>query len=954
MMNIYESLKGSPIRGQISPAMRKVFDNMVTRSERVPQIAEALKARVQPELPPKIAKEDLSNYYKATKAAKAMGIDTSLMTNRAEVIKAIEAKRAEAKAIDAQSRAEIPTPFDREAFLASKPIQQGVESGVAQMIAEGKSPDQIYAKMEADGFARAQDIVRQLERSAKTANAAQTSGGRSMINDIKQIRSALDMPGLLTDAAVNAEAQRRIDAQGADAIAKELITKPLFDAYDNATAIKAIDALNENMITETGLNKDAYVIAHQLTNKLLEAKGAQARALRTGRDILPPAQRNKADFLEALRIKPDKIRFKNASEIALEQAAQTEKVLAQLKKDGIDPTKWGDEQWGDNEVVKELYQKTAQATSGPQSKLMEWYYFSLLSGSATVPRNIAGNELHMFKKYVLDETVRATVNLFFQAPGASKFRDLAPILNALYNPLNRWKYLQTFMRSWKSGEAIVSKKYGSESETVEQPERYGAIGGFKGTVVRKLSKDLMQATDEASKHMIMDFSVGIEARKAADKLGLKANSPEYAEFINQEINDANSVSSRKAYEGARDALYQGDLGETGKALVTLRNSNMLLRMLFPFVKTPINILKKGMGTINPYGGVRELIEGMRESDQVKLVNGIANLIVSIGAMYGIYSVKDNISGAAPLRYRDEKNKEGVMPAYSVRVGDKLLNYRFLEPLATAMALGRDSLTAIEAGGDTEEAIKKITFAFGAQIKDKAFLKTIGQMATMFDRPDNFMNWMVDTGATFTNPALFRQIERASTPYMMETGVIGKGSEAIGESVKAKMLPNIMGIGKDKLRPKVNIWGEDRRTSYDDPENMTTLGKSADFFTRLLSPMGVKKQSDFAGEQLIYNWNKQTEGTDKNPYNPDDMDKYFEFKGTKYYYNREEWYKVQKVAGLIAKSKLEDKISERADSGDPVNIANPSEKDIMLVKKILTDSRAIARNEIMKDRGLIQR
>jgi hypothetical protein len=119
-------------------------------------------------------------------------------------------------------------------------------------------------------------------------------------------------------------------------------------------------------------------------------------------------------------------------------------------------------------------------------------------------------------------------------------------------------------------------------------------------------------------------------------------------------------------------------------------------------------------------------------------------------------------------------------------------------------------------------------------------------------------------------------------------------------------------------------------------------------------MGVKKQSDFAGEQLIYNWNKQTEGTDKNPYNPDDMDKYFEFKGTKYYYNREEWYKVQKVAGLIAKSKLDDKIRERADSSDPINIANPSEKDIMLVKELITSGRQIARNEIMKDRGLIQR
>lgn len=973
MRDIYQNITQGPLKVKISPEMRKVFDKLITRSERIPEITKRMQdaqAR-QASMPPIATK----NFFDAGNQAKAMGIDVKGMTSKTQIDAKIAKNTSGLMDAEARYRDAIPKPFDRDAFVASKPIQEGVSSGVMKMIKDNKRPDLIYNKLEEDGFANAANMYKQIKRSQKRASQTLTEEGRDIDKNVDMLRAAADQPGRMAIEQLKSDIAQKAQTLPPEQTASELINKEHFSPEDYVLAPRILDILAKKTYESGKRNDDMYMLASTLSNKMYEAKGDWGRIGRLLRDVLPPAERNRATFHSILMSNPGKgiigaVKTKifgdNPEARLKAQADKYDSVIKTLKQQGMDIAKWGDEQWSDPDLVKALAQKASTEMSSGKGKFMEYYIGNLLSGPQTHVTNVLGNEMNIQQQFVLNRIAEASFNTLFNKPGAAQLRDIMPIVRSTWSLPNARKYFNTFIDAWYKGESTISEKYkAKEGQTVvEKPEQVEAIKGTFGKVVRKISKDVLVGLDEAAKQKIMDFEVAYQAKLRARKMGIPEDAPEFQRFIDKEVADPMSASSQKAMDNARVALFQGELGVFGKQLLKIRGGSTLAGFLFPFVTTPINIFKTGIKISTGYGGVRDILKSidfknMTVADKELFVKGAAQSLVTLGYLATIYANKDKISGSQPLRYSEEKAQEGVLPAYSIRFMGKNWSYRRIEPFASIVALQRDFIEALDQNskGASDKALKSMANAVGNQLKDKFYLRTFATFSKFMENPDSFRDWATTAGMSLINPAVSRQTEQAFGNYVYETRPLKEKGQML-ESLAYKAIPwakqygianplQKMGfdVGPDKLlqpaHPKVDKWGNDVKVSADYKDVTDEKVQGALF--RLFSPVLSKPVSPFERDHIIYNYNKNTIGTEREPFLPAELKKFYtddKYK-TDVYYNRDEWYNVQRIAGKTAAKRIDEYIEQRKADGEPIDINNPSKNDIDVMRDMFTEARKFA-------------
>lgn len=202
-----------------------------------------------------------------------------------------------------------------------------------------------------------------------------------------------------------------------------------------------------------------------------------------------------------------------------------------------------------------------------------------------------------------------------------------------------------------------------------------------------------------------------------------------------------SQMSQVAHDFALRGTFQQELGRFGKSIQNVtNNANVgvgnykipLGRLLVPFMRTPINIVKTGLA-YSPLGLAKSAFTG----DVDAAARGLIGSSIAGAIAYG--TLTGHITGGGPLNYQKREAQEdtGWQP-YSLHIGDTYISLHKAEPIGLVLGLTADATTALANQGVTpsnqsaaHEAVKYIA----RNIDDLPFLETISNLSESLDSTD---------------------------------------------------------------------------------------------------------------------------------------------------------------------------------------------------------------------------
>lgn len=198
------------------------------------------------------------------------------------------------------------------------------------------------------------------------------------------------------------------------------------------------------------------------------------------------------------------------------------------------------------------------------------------------------------------------------------------------------------------------------------------------------------------------------------------------------------------------------------SVVTLKPGNAL-RLIFPFVRTPVNVLKYGskrtpLALIMPSfyadmaagGARRDLALGQLA------VGSVIGALTLVGAKSGF------ISGGGP---RDKKARENLMATgwreYSICIGGKWHSFSRTEPFGTILGLSADAAEIWDyvEEGTQEELAAMIGMAVAKNLTSKTYLVSVSTFLDVMNNPDRYgPRWVSRMAGSFV-PAFLQQVNR---------------------------------------------------------------------------------------------------------------------------------------------------------------------------------------------------
>lgn len=176
-------------------------------------------------------------------------------------------------------------------------------------------------------------------------------------------------------------------------------------------------------------------------------------------------------------------------------------------------------------------------------------------------------------------------------------------------------------------------------------QKTGKALDLLGTVMRSMpggTRSLM-ATDEFYKGMFYRMELNALAQREAQKIGLKAGTPEYTTKINEVLQGAYKAEVGTPYHGismsaqnfAETSTFTEALGEGGTKLVEGLRYFPGTYLVLPFIKTPVNLVKymsrrtPGLSGFSGYMQ-NELAVGGARADLAEAQIGLGSLYLTAG------------------------------------------------------------------------------------------------------------------------------------------------------------------------------------------------------------------------------------------------------------------------------------------------------------------------------------
>jgi hypothetical protein len=359
---------------------------------------------------------------------------------------------------------------------------------------------------------------------------------------------------------------------------------------------------------------------------------------------------------------------------------------------------------------------------------------------------------------------------------------------------------------------------------------------LRSTTTRKILKS---RDDGSLVDLILDTAINVpegavddalaltRLREAADTRALSRK--ELGELNDLMIQYPSSDITSGAHDFATMVTFQSELGEAGQAFQSAIGRIPGARIIFPFVRTPTNIIKE-FSRRNPILAPlmpsvwRDIGAGGARRDLA-----MSKIALGTGLMSYAYfaAMEGNITGGGPPKSEGTyaQWRETHQP-YSIKIGDQWVPYGRVEPLAILLGSVADAIDFMQYSDDSEINTKVYLAAFVGvmqNIGDKTFLRGIADFADAYSDPGRYAERYIANLARSTIPfsAMVRDVTRATDPVLRETKVdpqfaeqstqINAGLQRILNEYKAS-LPGF----SDSLPPKRTFWGESRHAYQGGP------------------------------------------------------------------------------------------------------------------------------------------
>jgi len=269
---------------------------------------------------------------------------------------------------------------------------------------------------------------------------------------------------------------------------------------------------------------------------------------------------------------------------------------------------------------------------------------------------------------------------------------------------------------FKQLNARRAAKYKATLEAIEE-------GATSSTEIAQLVKTKLEKIVTEGGELYSERTVAREGFLEARRMDL--NDEDTIDFVAQYVKDnfdeSKSLLSNYGKDVAEELTFTKDLDPKSLSggFHKLVTQNPVLSFIFPFIRTPVNILtyaadRSLVGLINPRN-MKPLKADILSGDplrKAKALGKITTTFTAMGAHIGaMLAFSDKLTGGGPRDAKARKSLEdaGWQP-YSIKVGDSWVSYQRLDPLATVIGIYADVMDMMKENWEfNRPAIEKTLF-----------------------------------------------------------------------------------------------------------------------------------------------------------------------------------------------------------------------------------------------------
>jgi len=482
---------------------------------------------------------------------------------------------------------------------------------------------------------------------------------------------------------------------------------------------------------------------------------------------------------------------------------------------------------GINRTVDAVHRSKANVAF---DSVYEIYINSILSGFKTHIVNLMGSKLRLWTD-IVDTAVAARMGGGDANPGDKIHADEWKAAFFAQQIVSQ-ESLEIAMRTMKTGDAYkgLSKIETIDRRTIDSfvfaqtfglnPDgKFAGVVDFVGNTLRAPTERLMGGTDALMRHQAERVHIVKAAfREAAylsDLNGL--NKEDTMSLLQDLIENPTEKVLREATDFGSDVTFQTPLGKQGQKFQQVVQNIPGLRYVFPFVKTPANLLKQGFLERTPMGFLtkkyqEDVAAGGARAQIAR--SKIATGSVLATSMYFMAS-HGKITGSNPQDgdVRKARYEAGWRPRSFVienTMGEKTyISYDRMEPLSYIVGSVADFHEMMEASQydvlGEEESDKQgrmaasIVMAISENTLNKSFMTGARDIMNVLTKPtmSNAKGYIARlTNAFIPFSGSRRDITRLNDPVKRTT-----------ESVATYIQSNMPGAS-DELPPRIDNFGEE--------------------------------------------------------------------------------------------------------------------------------------------------
>lgn len=634
------------------------------------------------------------------------------------------------------------------------------------------------------------------------------------------------------DTAEAISAYNRAISEGDHKAAFELATAIADAAHDSAQMVQAMNLMNR--LTPEG----RLLTLRRLVDKMNDRAARQNRAPRQNTPGSGDVESARVDYI-------DKVTgFTLSDELA------TNYLMAET--DAERAAAW-------DAITTSI---ADQIPSTFMEKANFWRYTSMLTNPTTHIRNIMGNAIQMGARKIKDGI------------GTAIERAVIKDQSQRTKAVNVDKDLKAFAKGQYETDqsaAMGSGKYSDATAAGIEREIQSKRKMFKGEDV--LSRSIQW--------------IGEKNSELLDREDVRFNRNAYVDSFAQAL-QAKGVTAAEAHAGTRAADVEAArayaIEEAQKA--TYRNTTALSEALsqfgryegdnpvkragsfvadalFPFRKTPANILTTGLD-YSPVGLAKGIKEAMFDVKSGKCtaadaVDSIASGLTGTGILaLGAYLAAEGFFGATlHVRAGDDDKEEAFEKSmggqdYAIQIGDRSYTLDWMTPAAMPLFAGAAIMESVRKGGSTFDALVDSLLGMQDVVLETSMLSSLNDLISYWSYADNKVGYLLDRAASSYAGQYIPTIGSKVASVFDDTvrkSYVEKGSGQVASDVNyflqgaAKKVPG----ARNQLQPMVDMWGNEV-SNGSAPERV---------FQSFLSPGFLKAQDNSPATQEIRRLAKAT-------------------------------------------------------------------------------------------------